>query len=80
MPDGSVAATIVRTDHCMGTYIHGFLDNAPVIEQLLGDLHMEPLAAKAQSLAEFKEEQYDKLAAHVRKYVDMERIYEILKS
>ena len=27
----------------------------------------------------FKEEQYDKLADHVRKYVDMERIYEILR-
>ena len=26
---------ILQTDHCIGTYIHGFLDNAPVIEHLL---------------------------------------------
>jgi len=33
-----------------------------------------------QSLANFKDQQYDKLAAHVRQYVDMERIYQILTS
>ena len=26
---------ILQTDHCIGTYIHGFLDNAPVIDFLL---------------------------------------------
>ena len=26
---------IFQTDHCIGTYIHGFLDNMPVIEYLL---------------------------------------------
>ena len=80
MSDGSAAASIVRTEHCIGTYIHGFLDNAPVIEQLLGDLTSRPSPAASQSYAAFKEEQYDKLAAHVRQYVDLERIYEILKS
>ena len=29
---------------------------------------------------EFKEEQYDRLAAHVRQYVNMEQIYKILTS
>jgi adenosylcobyric acid synthase len=61
-------------DHCIGTYIHGFLDNSPVIEHLLKG-HS---AAPAQSLADFKEEQYDKLAAHVRQYVDIDKIYQIL--
>ena len=69
---------IVQTDHCIGTYIHGFLDNAPVIEHLLKDKTAAP--HPAQSLADFKEAQYDKLAAHVRQHVDVARIYQILGS
>lgn len=72
---------IMQTDHCIGTYIHGFLDNQPVIEYLLsekGKVKSEKFAAA--DLASFKEEQYDKLAAHVRQHVDMERIYQILTS
>ena len=70
------AETILQTDQCIGTYIHGFLDNAPVIEHLLKDkaisIHSE------QSLADFKDEQYNKLADHVRKHVDIDKIYKIL--
>ncbi len=69
---------VVQTDHCIGTYIHGFLDNAPVIEHLLKDKAAAP--HPAQSLADFKEAQYDKLAAHVRQHVDVDRIYQILGS
>ena len=72
---------ILQTDHCIGTYIHGFLDNAPVIEYLLSEklkVNSEKLAA-AFSYADFKEEQYDKLAEHVRKYVDIPRLYQILR-
>jgi adenosylcobyric acid synthase len=73
---------ILETDHCIGTYIHGFLDNAPVIEHLLREkLKMKnEKFATALSNADFKEQQYDKLAAHVRQYVDMEKVYEILRS
>jgi adenosylcobyric acid synthase len=68
---------ILQTAHCIGTYIHGFLDNAPVIEFLLKDKsHIE---ACTFDYATFKEKQYDKLAAHIRKYVDINRIYEILR-
>ena len=70
---------ILQTDHCIGTYIHGFLDNAPVIEHLL-----KPIAKSQKPIAKsqkaFKDEQYDKLAAHVRQHVDIERIYQILRS
>ena len=31
-----------------------------------------------QSYSTFKDEQYDKLAEHVRKYVDIPRLYQIL--
>ena len=72
--------TILQTDHCIGTYIHGFLDNAPVIEHLLSHLAVQRSPLNAQSITTFKDQQYDKLAAHVRQYVDMERIYQILTS
>ena len=70
----------VFTDHCIGTYIHGFLDNASVIEHLLKGLSgvRGCGGTEVRDYQAFKEEQYDKLADHVRKYVDMERIYEIL--
>lgn len=62
---------------CMGTYLHGILDNPSVIDYLL-----EPFADKLKETAfdykAFKEEQYDKLAAHVRKHVDLPLIYQIL--
>lgn len=62
---------------CMGTYVHGILDNPSVIDYLL-----EPFADKLKETTfdykAFKEEQYDKLAAHVRKHVDLSLIYQIL--
>ena len=72
---------IIQTDHCIGTYIHGFLDNAPVIEHILrekGCVKSED-CTPVLSYADFKEEQYNRLAEHVRQHVDIERLYEILK-
>jgi len=64
---------------CMGTYVHGILDNTPFVEFLLAPFAEKmALAGKPFDYHAFKEEQYDKLAAHVRQYVDMERIYKIL--
>lgn len=65
---------IMQTNHCIGTYIHGFLDNQSVIDYLLGT--KQPVAA--QDADSFKNEQYNKLAAHVRQHVDIQRIYDIL--
>lgn len=65
-------------EHCMGTYLHGILDNQPFIDYLLA-----PYAGKIQERTAFdyhafKEEQYDKLAAHVRSHVDIPLLYNIL--
>ena len=68
---------ILQTDHCIGTYIHGFLDNAPVIDFLLKGKTEEKVSA--QSYAEFKNQQYDLLADHVRRYVDIPQLYKILQ-
>ncbi|WP_434778290.1 cobyric acid synthase [Neisseria sp. Ec49-e6-T10] len=63
---------------CFGTYIHGILDNGAFIEFLL-----EPFADKITDepfdFKAFKEEQYNKLADHVRSHVNMDLIYQIMK-
>ena len=82
---------ILQTDHCIGTYIHGFLDNAPVIEHLLkasprplpieGELACAPFSPPSGGAgggSTFKDQQYDKLAAHVRQHVDMDKLYQII--
>ena len=82
---------ILQTDHCIGTYIHGFLDNAPVIERLLkasprplpieGELACAPFSPPSGGAgggSTFKDQQYDKLAAHVRQHVDMDKLYQII--
>ena len=75
--------SVTHYDHCIGTYIHGFLDNAPVIDFLLHECSPATTlgdVAHYSDPRDFKEEQYDKLAAHVRQYVDIDRIYQILGS
>ena len=78
--DGGQTDGYKVSNKCMGTYIHGILDNAPFI-----DLILEPFADKIKEAgksfdyAAFKEQQYDLLAEHVRKHLDMNKIYQILK-
>lgn len=67
---------IVEVDNCIGTYIHGFLDNPAVINYILRDIiktNIEQMDAE-----DFKNHQYDLLADHIRKYVDINKVYEIL--
>ena len=64
----------------MGTYIHGVLDNKEFVDELLMPFEDKLTASEEQfDYTAFKEEQYDKLAAHVRNHVDINRIYNILK-
>ncbi len=67
-----------KVENCMGTYIHGILDNQHFVDYLLQPY----LASKKPQTFDyfrFKEQQFDKLADHVRKHVDMELIYEAMK-
>ncbi len=71
---------ILTGDHCIGTYIHGILDNAPFIDYLL-----RPYADKINTEETFdyhtyKEQQYDKLAAFLRQHVDIPAVYRILST
>lgn len=67
---------IVQVENCWGTYIHGFLDNTPVIDQLLKGIEKVP--QKTIDLEEFKEQQYELLAQHVRQHIDIAKLYDIM--
>ena len=62
---------------CMGSYIHGILDNGSFIDFLLLP-YADKLKIKPIESNQFKEEQFDKLADHIRKYVDVQNVYNIL--
>lgn len=57
----------VICDNVIGTYIHGILDNQPVIDYILKD--------STPTTLQTIEDPYDRLADHVRKYVDINQIY-----
>ncbi len=77
LEDGSTDG-FMASDACFGTYIHGILDNQVVIDSLLAR-HTDKLTDKPFDYRSFKEEQYDKLADHVRKNVDIDLIYRIMR-
>lgn len=66
-------------DTCMGTYIHGILDNPSFIDFLLKP-HARKLIQQTTvfDYQQFKEQQYDKLADHVRMHVNLPLVYQIL--
>ena len=63
-------------DKCFGTYLHGILDNAAVINWLVKPYTKE--VTETVDYAEYKEKQYNLLADHVRKNLDMDKLYEIM--
>lgn len=78
LEDGSTDGYFVNHT-CMGTYIHGILDNPAFIDFLLAPFaHKLAAGGEAFDYHQFKEEQYDKLAAHVRHHVNLPLIYQIL--
>ena len=67
---------VAREGECLGTYVHGILDNAPVIDWLLApysDRHID-----TEDYDTFKQRQYDLLADHVRAHLNMPLLYSLL--
>lgn len=63
-------------DNCWGSYLHGILDNSVVLDHLTAGLTQEESASF--DYACFKDKQYDKLAEHVRRNIDLDYIYSVL--
>ncbi len=67
-----------------GTYLHGIFDNLSWTEKLLKALRCrrglpEKNRSLPQTYREFKEKEYDTLAAVVRANLDMDQVYRIIK-
>ncbi len=76
VPDGCVSGSV------FGTYLHGVFDGGGLLTRLAGLLAERrglALEAALPDPAQYREAQYDKLAALVREALDMERIYQILE-
>lgn len=76
-PDGAYK------DNVYGTYVHGFFDKEEVAKEVVRSLgRMKGIDTEeitGVDFQEFKETQYDILAAGLRQHLDMKRIYEILE-
>ena len=63
---------------CYGTYLHGILDNSEFVNLLVEPYIVEKANQAPFDYFKFKEEQFDKLADHVREHVNMELVYKIM--
>ena len=76
-PDGHADGCFI-SQKCMGTYIHGILDNEVFIDYLL-EPYSDKLKHTEIDYQAYKEEQYDKLADHVRKHLNVPLLYRIMQ-
>ncbi|MBO7562443.1 MAG: cobyric acid synthase [Bacteroidales bacterium] len=80
MEDGKQEGCII-TQKCMGCYIHGILDNPAFTDFVLEPFKEKTQAAnKAEDYTAFKQRQYDLLASHLRKHLDMNLLYQIISN
>lgn len=66
------------SEKCWGSYLHGILDNQVVINDLLAPY--TALQAESTDYRQFRNEQYDKLAALLRENLDIEQVYQQIKN
>lgn len=75
--DGTVCGEV------LGTYVHGILDSpeaaSAIVRGLEEKMGINPKISCVTDLEAFKASQYDKLAETLRRYMDIDRIYEILE-
>ncbi len=80
MEDGTPEGCFIN-QKCMGCYLHGILDNPAFTDFLL-----EPFKGKTEAGATtedytaFKQRQYDLLSGHLRKHLDMNLLYNIIRN
>ena len=71
------------TDHVYGTYVHGVFEKEEVPKAVIRAIGREKGLDVSEitsvDFAQFKETQYDLLAAGLREHLDMKKIYEILE-
>jgi adenosylcobyric acid synthase len=73
-PDGAVD----ERGQVFGTYLHGLFDNPNLRRAWLRSLGWDA-AFSGLSMAEVREQEYDRLAQQVRESLDMKRVYQIVE-
>ena len=71
--------TYKESTRCWGSYIHGILDNAPIIDELLSPWLVNKEEESAFDYQAYKQQQYDLLADAVRHEINMPELYRILR-
>ena len=82
LADGRMDGFVRDDGLVFGSYLHGLFDNLEFTGAILTRLAEKKgisLTAKAQSMEEYKESQYDKLADLVRRSLDMEAVHKIME-
>jgi adenosylcobyric acid synthase len=72
-----------RDERVMGTYFHGIFDNDGFRKELLNTIRNQKGLAPIEnrlSTGTFQEEEFNRLAAHVRKSINLEKIYWLMKN
>lgn len=79
---GTFDGAVNETGNIMGTYFHGIFDNDSFRSGLLNQLRKQKGLALSKgsvnTFETFKQSEYDRLAEHVEKHLDMEKIMEIM--
>ena len=76
LSDGSPDGCFLN-DKAWGTYLHGIFDNRVVVQSILKSCGKETVIQEFD-LKAYKNEQYDKLADHIRNCCDMEYVYRVM--
>ncbi len=79
----TTADTGYTVNEVYGTYVHGFFDKAEICENVIralaGKKGLDMGDLKAIDYQAIKEREYDKLAATMREYMDMDAVYAMLR-
>ena len=78
LEDGTLDGCLAD-ERCFGSYIHGMLDNPAVIERILRPF-LNQANEDGYDPTAFREQQYDLLAAWLREYLDIDKIYNIIQT
>ncbi len=77
------ASLVTNGENVYGSYIHGIFDKGEIAGKIVEILAKNAGVAiengQFEDYASFKEKQYDKLADTIRKYMDMEAVYGMLR-
>lgn len=70
-------------ENILGTYLHGFLDKKDMVMGILSAIEEKKgislTDTQYEDFADYKEQQYKKLAEEMRKHLDMDFIYQMLE-